>query len=168
MAGVAPIASDPRGRVGTPAPSTPDARLVSGDAESDAQLADLIEQHTDLELIDGDSTLAAIAPGLDRRILKRLRKGEFPVENRLDLHGLRSEEAQDTVRRFIKSCRATGQRCVLIIHGRGHHSDGDPVLKRELANSLVRGPIARAVLAFTTALPVDGGAGAIYLLLRRQ
>ena len=57
---------------------------------------------------------------------------------------------------------------MLIVHGRGLHSkDQIPVLKDALRSWLERGPVARAVLAFTTARPHDGGAGAVYVLLRR-
>ena len=63
-----------------------------------------------------------------------------------------------------------GHRCVLIVHGRGHNSkDHTPVLKERLKSWLARGAAARkVVLAFTTARPCDGGAGALYVLLRRD
>ena len=63
----------------------------------------------------------------------------------------------------------SGQRCVLIVHGRGLNSkDQVPVLKHRLTTWLTRGSWARLVLAFTSARPCDGGAGALYVLLRRQ
>ena len=80
-----------------------------------------------------------------------------------------AEEARVAVDRFLTTAQRNGQRCVLIIHGRGLNSkDQVPVLKTRLAQWLARGSWARLVLAFTSARPCDGGAGALYVLLRRQ
>ena len=98
-----------------------------------------------------------------------LRNGEFAYQSHLDLHGLTAIEARDAVGRFLAAAHRTGQRCVLIIHGRGRNSkDHVPVLKHRLAGWLSRTSWARLVLAFTTARPCDGGVGALYVLLRRE
>jgi DNA-nicking Smr family endonuclease len=90
------------------------------------------------------------------------------VQAHLDLHGLVSDEARPAVEKFLLRARADGRRCVLIIHGRGHGSkEGIPVLKERLKVWLTRGRIGRGVLAFCTARPTDGGAGAVYVLLRK-
>ena len=73
------------------------------------------------------------------------------------------------VDRFLTDSVRAGLRCVLIVHGRGLNSkDQTPVLKERLKSWLARGRPARVVLAFTTARPCDGGAGALYVLLRRD
>jgi DNA-nicking Smr family endonuclease len=78
------------------------------------------------------------------------------------------EEAKRTVEAFLRSSRNAGKRCVLVVHGRGLHSkDQLPVLKDALRTWLSTARFARHVLAFATARPSDGGAGAIYVLLRR-
>ena len=77
--------------------------------------------------------------------------------------------ARQTVENFMLRARRENLRCVLIVHGRGLNSkDKIPVLKLLLHNWLERGRIARSVLAFCTARPHDGGAGAVYVLLRRS
>ncbi len=170
MAGVAPLAPDPRGRVGAPQQTTP--RPVSSaardEAEAYAQLADLVEGSGTFDIADSDEFIEGIAPGLDRRILKRLRKGDYALQGHVDLHGMNREEARVAVDKFVSESRAAGRRCVLIIHGRGLNSkDQIPVLKERVKAWLERGRIGRAVLAFSTARPCDGGAGAVYVLLRR-
>jgi DNA-nicking Smr family endonuclease len=91
------------------------------------------------------------------------------AQSHLDLHGLVTADARQAVDRFLANAHRQGHRCVLIIHGRGLNSvDHTPVLKKHLGQWLSRGTHARLVLAFTSARPCDGGAGAVYVLLRRQ
>jgi DNA-nicking Smr family endonuclease len=106
-----------------------------------------------------------VAPGVDRRTLRRLRRQEFPVAARLDVHGLTAAEAVAQVDRFIDGSRHRRLACVCIVHGRGLHSEGNvAVLKMR-----VRGRLRhhRQVLAYTDAPPSDGGPGAVYVLLRK-
>jgi DNA-nicking Smr family endonuclease len=171
MSGVAPLAPDPRGRLGAP-PATearaPIRRRLSEDAEAYAALADLVDGSGPFDISDSDEYIEGLAPGVDRRLLKKLRKGEYAVQAHIDLHGLSADQARLEVERFLDGARAAGRRCVLIVHGRGLNSkEGIPVLKERLKIWLTRGPLARGVLAFATARPSDGGAGAVYVLLRR-
>jgi DNA-nicking Smr family endonuclease len=167
MAGVAPLAPDPRGRLGAPEPQPRRARQ-SDDAEAYAQLADLVEGVGPFDISDSDEYIEGLAPGIDKRLLKKLRKGDYALQGHLDLHGMISEEARAEVERFIETALAEGKRCLLIVHGRGLNSkDNLPVLKERLKVWLTRGRIGRRVLAFATARPADGGAGAVYILLRR-
>jgi DNA-nicking Smr family endonuclease len=157
------------GRVGAPAVdpvSRP--RRPSDDAEVLAALADLCGGDGPFDIADSDEYIEGVAEGIDRRLLKRLRAGEYAVQAHVDLHGATRDEARDKVARFIVDSRRSGRRCVLIVHGRGMHSkDQIPVLKQAVRSWLERGQIARSVLAFATARPTDGGAGAVYVLLRR-
>jgi DNA-nicking Smr family endonuclease len=101
--------------------------------------------------------------------VRQLRRGEFPRQAYLDLHGLTAAEARPAVERFVVEAVRAGRRCVLLVHGRGHNSkDNVPVLKTNLVGWLARGAVSRMVLAFTSARPSDGGAGALYVLLRRD
>lgn len=169
MAGVMPLQPDVRGRVGAPPPSAPRiSRRDADEAEVYAELADLIEGHGPFDFVDTDEYIEGIAPGLDRRLLRKLRRGDFALQGHIDLHGLTREEAYQEVEGFISRSRIAGKRCLLIIHGRGHHSkDQVPVLKDRIKAWLERGRISRSVLAFASARPCDGGAGAVYVLLRR-
>ena len=107
------------------------------------------------------------APGIDRKHLRRLRSGEVPVEVRVDLHGLHGPEAREAVREALISAAEGGQRCALVIHGRGQRSESGPVLKRGLLRWLAEPPLGARVMAFASATPADGGPGATYVLLRR-
>ncbi|MGH7860487.1 MAG: Smr/MutS family protein, partial [Candidatus Binatia bacterium] len=84
-------------------------------------------------------------------------------------HGMKTEEASLAVRQFVLRALRAGHRCLLVVHGRGRNSkDRKPVLKEALRGWLSRGELAHVVLAFSTARACDGGAGATYVLLRRQ
>jgi DNA-nicking Smr family endonuclease len=149
------------GAGGQPAP-------VGDDAEVLASLADLCGGDGPFDIADSDEYIEGVAEGIDRRLLRRLRAGDYAVQAHVDLHGLTRDEAKEKVGRFIVDSRRAGRRCVLIVHGRGLHSkDQIPVLKQALRGWLERGHLARSVLAFATARPADGGAGAVYALLRR-
>jgi DNA-nicking Smr family endonuclease len=106
-----------------------------------------------------------VAPGVDRRELRRLKRGDYTIGRRLDLHGLTVDEAVPRVKRFLDNSRHAGHRAVCIVHGRGLHSPrGVAVLKTRVRNSLRE---HRAVAAFADAPLADGGVGAVYVLLRK-
>ncbi len=120
------------------------------------------------ELATSDSLLEGSVAGLDPDVVRRLKRGDYAVEARLDLHGFTRDEARGAVERFLRGSRLGGRRCVLLVHGRGRHSETRlPVLKEELGSWLAAGRFGRQVLAFASARPADGGAGALYVLLRR-
>ena len=105
--------------------------------------------------------------GLDRRIKRKLKRGEYSFEAHLDLHGYSSAEARLRLGEFIERCHRESKRCVLLIHGRGLGSkDNIPVIKNKLAAWLTRGAMGQKVLAYVSARPYDGGTGAVYVLLR--
>ncbi|NNL65027.1 MAG: DNA mismatch repair protein MutS [Myxococcales bacterium] len=110
--------------------------------------------------------LSGWARGTDRRLRKRLRNGEIEIERELDLHGLDAASARRTLRSALEAALAAGERCVLVIHGRGRHSDAGPTLKSALPDWLAEPPHGPAVLAFESADPRHGGPGATRVLLR--
>ena len=106
--------------------------------------------------------------GLDPRLVTRLRRGEFALQVHIDLHGMVLADAKVALETYIGDSVRKGRRGVLIVHGRGRGSPGGhPVLKHATAQWLSHGTSSGCVLAFTTARPADGGAGAMYVLLRR-
>jgi len=122
------------------------------------------------ELTDSfsDEYMEGAVPGVGPKIMKRLKRGEFSVQDYIDLHGLKKKEAEVVVNEFIINSYQKGFRCVLIIHGRGLGSvDHQPAIKKEIPVWFRRGMLKRIVLAFVTARPCDGGAGALYVLLKR-
>jgi DNA-nicking Smr family endonuclease len=103
--------------------------------------------------------------GLDRASAERLRRGRYPIEARLDLHGMTQAEAHRALNGFVAGSRAIGRRCVLVITGHGRMSGG--ILKSAVPRWLNEPDLRRHVLAITPAQQRDGGAGALYLLLRK-
>jgi DNA-nicking Smr family endonuclease len=100
-------------------------------------------------------------------LLRRLRKGDFSVEDTLDLHGMDREEARRRVEVFLLQAVQMRKGCVKIIHGRGHNSkENRAILKQLLQQWLATRRISRNVLAYASARPNDGGFGAVYVLLR--
>ena len=112
--------------------------------------------------------IEGLAQGIDRAHLDRLKRGRVPVQREVDLHGLERREAGLEVRLQLEEAFEMAERCVLIIHGRGAHSDLGPVLKEALLGWLCDPPLDRLVMAFASALSEHGGSGATYVLLRRN
>ncbi len=103
--------------------------------------------------------------GLQDRQFRRLRRGQFRIEGELDLHGFTADAARLAVATFLTRARQAGNRCVRIIHGKGRGSrNGRPVLKTRVHFWLRQ---RRDVLGFSSALPADGGTGAVYVLLKK-
>ena len=106
-----------------------------------------------------------VAHGVDRREIRKLKKGEYIVRDRRDLHGMTGADALASVGRFIENSRHAHHRCVCIIHGRGLHSKGNPPILKTRVREYLRSH--RSVLAYTDAPVSDGGPGAVYVLLRK-
>jgi len=105
--------------------------------------------------------------GSDKRTFEKLRKGKFPIEARLDLHGMKLEEAHRAVIYFIDDCHKRGNKCVLIITGKGKHSSlNRTTINSEFASWLNSSPIRMKIVCFTHAAIRDGGSGAFYVLLK--
>jgi DNA-nicking Smr family endonuclease len=143
--------------------------IVSEDAEVLAELSDLVSGQGTFELTETEEYVEGARLGLDPRLLSQLRRGEFSVQAHIDLHGMIQPDAKEAVTNFIVDSVRKGHRTVLIVHGRGLRSPGGlPVLKHAAAQWLSHGIAGGYVLAFATARPNDGGAGAVYALLRRE
>ena len=144
-------------------------QLADDNAEALAQLAELVEGRGDFDIAErGEALEGSASGGADRSLMEALRRGDFGLQGQLDLHGMGQAEARDAVERFLTESSRGHKRCVLIVHGRGLHSkDQLPVLKSQVQSWLSQKRIGKRVLAFATARPQDGGAGALYVLLRR-
>jgi DNA-nicking Smr family endonuclease len=117
------------------------------------------------ELRSDESTIEGARVGFARR-LRELSRGLLPVFETIDLHGMSIAKAESAVRSFCASARGSVPRTVLIVHGKGIHSEaGHAVLRQEVAHWLSTAPLARDVLCFVTARPKHGGSGAMYVLL---
>jgi len=117
----------------------------------------------DTGLATGDE-LVYVRPGVPNSVLRKLRRGHWVIQDEFDLHGMTAAEAHIATAAFLQECMQRGTRCVRIIHGKGLRSRNRlPVLKRKLAHWLV---VRDEVLAYCEARPVDGGSGAVLVLLR--
>lgn len=103
-------------------------------------------------------------PGVPVAALRKLRRGGWVIRGELDLHGYTSDEARLAIAAFLTRCLKDDRRCVRIIHGKGHGSKNRlPVLKHKVGHWLMQ---REEVLAFCQARTVDGGAGAVIVLLK--
>ena len=151
-----------------PAPRGAPEQVWYADLDAVDELRALVSGDAPFDISDGDEFIEGRVTGLDPAIARRLRRGDYAVQGHLDLHGQTRDEAKRAVELFLRDARRSGKRCVVLVHGRGLHSrDQLPVLKEALRTWLGQGRFARHVLAFATARPADGGAGAVYVLLRR-
>lgn len=142
--------------------------IVDEDAEVIAQLSDLVSGQAPFDITESDEYVEGYRKGLDPRLVSQLRRGEFAMQAHFDMHGMIQADAKAELKEFIIASVRKGLRAVLVVHGRGLRSPGGhSVLKHASQGWLSHGAIGGHVLAFTSARPADGGAGATYVLLKR-
>ena len=130
-------------------------------------LADSLSDHyiPSYELETGEELLY-LREGHAPDILSKLRRGHWVIQAAIDLHGMVSDEARVYVATFLNDCKKRGLRCVRIVHGKGLGSKNrEPVLKHKLRNWLVQ---RDEVIAYAQARKIDGGSGAVIVLLKSQ
>jgi DNA-nicking Smr family endonuclease len=155
------------GRQVAPAAASGPAQPLEGDTGNDMER--FMRGDIEFELEYTDEFMYGYVRGLDIKIFQRLKAGSLSVAAHLDLHGMTSDQARDSLLFFIRESYLQGHRCVLVVTGRGRNSPGgQPVLRTEAESWLTKEPLRRVVLAFCTAQPKHGGAGALYVLLRKQ
>jgi len=142
----------------------PRARFTRADRQ--AVLRERVEPIADPAVLETGDEISFRRPGIPETLLRKLRRGHFSVDAELDLHGLTSPQARNALREFIAYELARGARCVRVIHGKGLGSGPrGPVLKNVVNVWLRR---AEVVIAFGSARPLDGGSGAVYVLLANR
>ncbi|ARG99487.1 Smr/MutS family protein [Legionella micdadei] len=117
------------------------------------------------EEVQANTILSYTSSPLPNKRLRELKTGKIPWQAKLDLHGLKPDDAKEALVKFIGQQFALAHRSLLIIHGKGSHKGEAPVLKNLVNRWLTQFP---QVLAFHSALARDGGEGALYVLLKRQ
>ncbi len=108
------------------------------------------------------------AAGVDKRTAQRLRRGQLGIEARLDLHGLTQAEAHHRLDHFLAEAYETGLRNLLVITGKGRVSEQGGILRRMVPRWLAQPPNRARVIAVSEAQPKHGGAGALYVLVKRK
>ena len=143
------------------------ARPAAADIDAAMPLIGDLGQNSDAsadEIVTVEGGLSFRRAGVRTQVMRRLRRGLYPVDDELDLHGLDQAAARVELAHFIARSRGRGCRCVRIIHGKGYRSGArGPVLKTAV-NLWLRRHLD--VMAFVSARAIDGGAGALYALLR--
>ncbi len=167
MQGIKPIVADKherKSRSGQP------ARRNSTEAEPDAAacLENLVESGEGFVIANTPEYMEGTGPGVSPEFAERLHRGDFSIQAHIDLHGMGVAEAREAVESFLNGAIMSGKRAVLIVHGRGLSSPGEPVLKNMVREWLTRTSWRKWVIAFTSAQSYDGGAGATYVLLRHR
>jgi len=134
-------------------------------ADEQQVLDDMFSDETYADEVETGEELFFAREGLQQNLLRKLRRGQLSVTAELDLHGYIVADARIALTDFLKDCRRHGDRCVRIVHGKGHGSKQKlPVLKNKVNTWLQQ---RDEILAFCSARPVDGGTGAVYVLLKR-
>jgi DNA-nicking Smr family endonuclease len=129
-------------------------------------LADMISDYFEPADLETGEELVYRRDGVQQAVLRKLRRGQFQVGAALDLHGMTVVAAREALTVFLHRARRDSLNCVRIIHGKGNGSrHRGPVLKQKINHWLRQ---RDEVLAFCSARPMDGGTGAIYVLLRRK
>jgi DNA-nicking Smr family endonuclease len=151
----------PKTSSGTAAP----ARKLTQEEDDAAVLRESLSDLFEVDhYLEEDPALNYLAPGVGSDVMKKLRKGHWPIQDELDLHGLRRDDARDAIGDFLRKSAMRNYRCIRVIHGRGFGSKSqEPVLKSMVHSWLVQKP---EVVAFCQARPSEGGEGALVVLLR--
>lgn len=165
MKGVTPLvkasggeaASESKRSKPKPIPRTSQTRA----SELDIELLALDDHDTEIQAVD---ELRFARHGVQPSVLRKLRRGEIPIQDQIDLHGMNLQEARQYVNDFLDYSISQGHRAVRIVHGKGRHSQQGPILKRNVGAWLRH---RNEVLAYISARQVDGGTGALYVLLTR-
>jgi DNA-nicking Smr family endonuclease len=170
MAGVTPIPEDKKRLLhGSGSHTRPSHPPADESRQVMEQLQGLVRGSVELDITFSDEYIEGAVQGFSRKLMKKLKRGELPVQDYIDLHGLTKPDAETAVTDFLLESFRNGLRCVLIVHGRGLNSpESLPVLKEGLPQWLNRGRVRKVVLAFATARPYDGGTGATYVFLRNR
>ncbi|WP_096669544.1 Smr/MutS family protein [Polaromonas sp. AET17H-212] len=148
-------------------PAQPAPVPVQQQRDELAVMREAISDEFDVEtLLDTDEALSFRRPGMGPDVVRKLRRGGWSIQRQLDLHGLRREDARDTLAAFIREAHKAGMRCVRVVHGKGLGSPGKtPVLKGRVQSWLIQ---KQEVIAFVQARPAEGGAGALVVLLAQS
>ncbi|TGG93241.1 DNA endonuclease SmrA [Natronospirillum operosum] len=167
MAGVRRLRAEPTVRLQRqPAPET-DAALARrrAAAERDQQVTVDGLSETHIEWVQPTDVLSWRAAGVAHGVFRRLKQGDYILDARLDLHRHTVEQARRALIRFILDCQTYDVRAAIVLHGKGERGERKAVIKSYTHHWLQRIP---EVLAFHSAQPRHGGAGALYVLIKKS
>jgi DNA-nicking Smr family endonuclease len=142
--------------------------IVSDDAGACGKLKRLVASGEGFVISQTPEYMEGAGYDVPNFVMEQLHRGRFSIQDHIDLHGMDASGATEALEGFLKRVTGEGLRSVLIIHGRGLSSPGKPVLKGRLRSLLNSNRWRKWVIAFSSARSCDGGAGATYVLLRKQ
>lgn len=142
----------------------PKARFTRADEQS------VLDESLQIDIDDLEESSGAAMrfrrPSVGRTTMRMLTRGSYAIQAEIDLHGMTLAEAKPRLERFVRRCASNDKLCIRIVHGKGLGSgERGPVLKKAVDRWLRRWDV---VLAFVSARQVDGGTGAVYVLLERR
>lgn len=162
ISGARPLREQSRRQPEQPVPSS---KPIQREKDDQDVMAQLLDHPLDSNLLETDDQHEHRQNGVQRVVMRKLKRGQYARQSELDLHGMTVAQARDQLAAFIQESRSKGYRCVRIIHGKGlRSSQRGPVLKPRVAHWLRQ---RQEVLAYCPAQATDGGSGAVYVLLRR-
>jgi DNA-nicking Smr family endonuclease len=159
VSGVRPLKPDNRLEHRLPRPRAVPLQLHRDEKSVLHELLQPVDDPADLET---GEELLYLREGYPPRLLRRLRRGHFSVADSIDLHGMTQEAARNVLLRFLVDASRRGYGCVRVVHGKGLRSRGAPKLKMLTHAVLRKQP---SVVAFASCRPIDGGTGAVNVLL---
>lgn len=130
-----------------------------------AALNRLVKGETRMRISDTSEYIAWVRPHIRKDVVEKLHRGDYSVQETIDLHGMTLVEAEEVLSGFFREAIRKRLFCVKVIHGRGLRSPQGPVLKEALKRLLHRS-FSKWVLAYSTARHCDGGLGATYIILK--
>lgn len=164
IADVRPLASDKRIEMEKKKPSPRPIHTSYSGSSEDQDNFEQISDPVNLRDAQVEDVLFFARSGIQQKVQRRLKRGEYPAEDELDLHGYTVAEAKVAIQDFFSDCKRKQIRYVRIIHGKGYRSEQKiPILKTHVAYWL---PQHSDVLAFSSAQAKDGGTGAVYVILK--
>jgi len=159
LAGVNLLEQDKIAPYRKPLDPTPRQRIL----DDQRVMQELLEESDETTSFESGDELKFLRSGNSSRLLKKLRRGDYSIQDELDLHGLVAGDAKQETHGFINECAKDNVRAIRIIHGKGRNSAGrTPVLKNMLLGWLSKN---QYVIAVCSAPANDGGTGAVYVLL---
>jgi len=144
----------------------PKAKAIFTREDEKRVLEEAIESDIQEAEYQSGAVIAYSQPGVQKSILRKLRRGDFSIQKECDLHGMIASDAKKHLQEFLLFCQKENLRCVRIIHGKGMRSGHTGPVIKPMVNRVLRK--LDSVIAFHSAKREAGGTGAVVVLLKRR
>jgi DNA-nicking Smr family endonuclease len=147
-----------------PATIKPEPHPHMLEADEAAVPGELLDMAFDPALLEVGEELSYLRDGYPPKLLRQLKRGQFSVQDDIDLHQMNAAAAQASIVTFLAAARRQGMHCVRIVHGKGLRSRSTGPVLKVLTDRMLRR--RDDVIAFASARPAMGGTGAVVVLLK--